>query len=48
MGVVLQLHYVCIRFSLKTFLVQTYWVLDPYGLTRKVDPVDPAWGAQGF
>ncbi|PHT61818.1 Photosystem II CP47 reaction center protein [Capsicum annuum] len=24
------------------------WVSDPYGLTRKVQPVNPAWGVEGF
>ncbi|KAG6536404.1 hypothetical protein ZIOFF_001458 [Zingiber officinale] len=24
------------------------WVSDPYGLTEKVQPVSPAWGAEGF
>jgi photosystem II CP47 chlorophyll apoprotein len=24
------------------------WVSDPYGLTRKIQPVDPTWGAKGF
>jgi photosystem II CP47 chlorophyll apoprotein len=24
------------------------WVLDPYGLTRKVQLVAPAWGTKGF
>uniref|UniRef100_A0A8S0X3X3 Photosystem II CP47 reaction center protein n=1 Tax=Spirodela intermedia TaxID=51605 RepID=A0A8S0X3X3_SPIIN len=24
------------------------WVSDPYGLTGKVQPVSPAWGAEGF
>lgn len=24
------------------------WVSDPYGLTGKIQPVDPAWGAEGF
>jgi photosystem II CP47 chlorophyll apoprotein len=24
------------------------WVSDPYGLTRKIQPVDLAWGAEGF
>ncbi|KAK1258692.1 Photosystem II CP47 chlorophyll apoprotein [Acorus gramineus] len=24
------------------------WVSDPYGLTGKVQPVNPAWGAEGF
>ncbi|CAN8222593.1 unnamed protein product [Cochlearia groenlandica] len=24
------------------------WVSDPYGLTGKVQPVNPAWGVEGF
>ncbi|CAN1272083.1 Photosystem II CP47 reaction center protein, partial [Linum perenne] len=24
------------------------WVSDPYGLTRKVEVVNPAWGVEGF
>ena len=24
------------------------WVFDPYGLTRKVQSVSPAWGVEGF
>ena len=24
------------------------WVSDPYGLTGSVQPVAPAWGAEGF
>ncbi|KAK9018290.1 hypothetical protein V6N11_001268 [Hibiscus sabdariffa] len=24
------------------------WVSDPYGLTGKVQPINPAWGVEGF
>eukprot|EP01018_Ginkgo_biloba_P007689 Gb_20653 [translate_table: standard] len=24
------------------------WVSDPYGLTVKIQPINPAWGVEGF
>ncbi|MBA0728974.1 hypothetical protein Golax_025412, partial [Gossypium laxum] len=29
-------------------LISSYLALDPYGLTSKVQPVNPTWGMEGF